>query len=71
MMKIINLIACLPMIAIGVAIILLTAIADNAYIILAIIGLWIASIDAILNYSYTCKRVIHILKAWLKDIEKE
>lgn len=71
MMKIINLVACLPMIAIGAAIIILTAIASNIYFILAIIGLWLAFLDAVGNYSHTRKRVITMLKAWLKDIEKE
>lgn len=70
-MKIINLVACIPMISIGVAIVLLTAIASNIYFILAIIALWLVFLDAIGNYSHTRKRVIHILKAWLKDIEKE
>lgn len=71
MMKIINLIACLPMISIGAAIIILTAIASNIYFILVIIALMFAFLDAVDNYSYTRKRVITMLKAWLKDIEKE
>jgi len=71
MMKIINLVACIPMISIGAAIIILTAIASNIYFIFVIIGLWLAFLDAVDNYSNTRKRVITMLKAWLKDIEKE
>lgn len=71
MMKIINLVACLPMISIGIAIILLLVIASNIYFILAIIGLMFAFFDAVDNYSHTRKRIINMLKAWLKDIEKE
>lgn len=71
MMKIINLVACIPMISIGAAIIILTAIASNIYFIFAIIGLWLTFLDTIDNYSHTRKRVITMLKAWLKDIEKE
>jgi len=71
MMKIINLVACIPMISIGAAIIILTAITSNVYFILAIIGLWFAFLDAVGNYNNTRKRLITMLKAWLKDIEKE